>query len=172
MRVRRFNEIDLRILIELQRDGRITIQHLSKTVGLSPRPCLERVRRLEREGVIAGYMARVDVTRLVNTVIFIAQILVKRGRETGARFEQQLNRHPEVVECFEVSGAFNYIVKVVSPSISSYRELTEAWLNDTSMEVERIESHVVLSPAKDGHVYPVAIVEPSSGAGRSKAEAW
>jgi DNA-binding Lrp family transcriptional regulator len=169
MRIRRFNEIDLRILMELQRDGRITIQHLSKVVGLTARPCLERVRRLEREGVIAGYTARVDVARLADTITFITQIRVEQGREIRTRFEQQLNSYPEVVECFEVSGAFNYIVKVVSPAINSYRELTEAWLKDTSMGVERIESHVVLSAAKDSQVYPVAIVEPSS---RTGAQNW
>jgi DNA-binding Lrp family transcriptional regulator len=160
MRVRLFDETDLRLLGELQRNGRITFQDLSRIVGLSPRPCLERVRHLEREGVITGYTARVDVTRLANTVIVIAEILVKQGRDARARFEQQMYSCLEVVECFEVNGAFNYIVKVVSPSINSYRELTETWINDTSMQIERIQSHVVLRPAKDDDVYPVAIVEP------------
>jgi len=162
--MRRFDEIDLRILTELQRDGRITFQHLAQIVGLSPRPCLERVRRLEREGVITGYTARVDVTHFANTVIVIAQILVRQGRDIRGRFEQRMHSCTEVVECFEVSGAFDYIAKVVCPSIDSYRELTDAWINDTAMHVERIESHVVLRPAKDDEVYPVAIAEPQSGA--------
>jgi DNA-binding Lrp family transcriptional regulator len=159
MRIGRFDEVDLRILTELQRDGRITFQELSQIVGLSPRPCLERVRRLERDGVITGYIARIDVMRLVNPVLVIAQILVKPGGGAHARFEQQICVYPEVVECFEVSGAFDYIIKVVSASLHSYQELTERWVNDAFMQVERIESHVVLRRAKDDEVYPLTMVQ-------------
>lgn len=157
MHVRRFDETDMRILTELQRDGRITFQHLSEIVGLSPRPCLERVRRLERDGIITGYTARVDITRLVNTVIVIAQIIVKQGREPRVRFERRIQSCPEVIECFEVSGAFDYAVKVMCAGIDAYQQLSEAWINDPSMQVERIESNVVLRPAKDNGVYPIAV---------------
>jgi len=160
MRGRRFDETDLRILTELQRDGRITFQHLARIVGLSPRPCLERVRRLEREGIITGYSALVNLTKLLaTTVTVIVRITVKQGREPRIRFEQQLKNCPAVVECFQVSGMFDYVVKVVCSDIDSYRQLSESWLDDASMQVERLESNVVLRATKDDGIYPVAIAE-------------
>ena len=164
---KRLDEIDLRILTELQRDGRITFQRLSELVGLSPRPCLERVRRLERAHIVVGYTTRVDLRRLVNVVAVVAQVLVKQGRGIRARFEQHIRSCPEVVECFEVSGMFDYIIKVVCPDLEAYKHLTESWINDPSLPVERIESNVVLRAAKDAGVYPVSIAAPVTHASRS-----
>jgi DNA-binding Lrp family transcriptional regulator len=154
---KRLDEIDLRILAELQRDGRITFQRLSELVGLSPRPCLERVRRLERAHIVLGYTTRVDLRRLVSVVAVVAQVAIKQGRGIRARFEQRIRSCPEVVECFEVSGVFDYIIKVVCPDLESYKRLIESWINDPSLPVERIESNIVLRAAKDGGVYPVSI---------------
>lgn len=157
---KRLDDIDLRILAELQRDGRITFQRLSEVVGLSPRPCLERVRRLERAHIVVGYTTRVDLRRLVNVVAIIAQVVVKQGRGMHARFEQRIGNCPHVVECFEIGGTFDYIIKVVCPDLEVYRQLTESWINDPSLPVERIESNVVLRTAKDPGVYPVSIAAP------------
>ena len=157
---RRLDEIDLRILAELQRDGRITFQRLSELVGLSPRPCLERVRRLERAHIVLGYTTRVDLRRLVSMIAIVAQVAIKQGRGIRARFEQCIRNCPEVVECFEVSGVFDYIIKVVCPDLEAYQRLTESWINDSSLPVERIESNVILRAAKDGGVYPVSVAAP------------
>jgi DNA-binding Lrp family transcriptional regulator len=158
---KRLDEIDLRILTELQRDGRITFQRLSELVGLSPRPCLERVRRLERAHIVVGYTTRVDLRRLVNVVAIIAQVVVKQGRGIRAHFEQYVRGCPAVVECFEVSGTFDYIIKVVCSDLEAYQHLTESWINDPALHVERIEGNVVLRAAKDGGVYPVSIATAS-----------
>jgi DNA-binding Lrp family transcriptional regulator len=157
---KRLDEIDLRILAELQRDGRITFQRLSELVGLSPRPCLERVRRLERAHIVVGYTTRVDLQRLASVVAVIAQVVVKQGRGMHARFEQRVGSCPHVVECFEIGGTFDYIIKVVCPNLEAYRQLTESWINDSSLPVERIESNIVLRTAKDPGVYPVSIAGP------------
>ena len=86
MSARRLDAIDLKILAELQRDGRITYQRLSELVGLSPRPCLERVRRLERDGILLNYTVRVDLRKLADVVLVFAQIsLAKQGRECAPR---------------------------------------------------------------------------------------
>lgn len=154
---KRLDEIDLRILTELQRDGRITFQRLSELVGLSPRPCLERVRRLERNHVVVGYTTRVDLRRLVNVVAIIAHVVVKQGRGIRARFEQHIKSCPEVVECFEVSGVYDYNIKVVCSDLDAYNQLAESWINDPTLPVERIESNVVLRAAKDVGVYPVSL---------------
>jgi len=164
---KRLDDIDLRILTELQRDGRITFQRLSELVGLSPRPCLERVRRLERAHIVVGYTTRVDLRRLVNVVAIIAQVVVKQGRGIRAHFEQHVRSCPEVIECFEISGAFDYIVKVVCADLDAYQHLTEGWIDDPSLHVERIEGNVVLRAAKDGGVYPVSIAAPLAHASGS-----
>jgi DNA-binding Lrp family transcriptional regulator len=157
---KRLDEIDLRILAELQRDGRITFQRLSELVGLSPRPCLERVRRLERAHIVVGYTTRVDLRRLVNVVAIIAQVVVKQGRGMHARFEQRIGNCPQVVECFEIGGTFDYIIKMVCSDLEAYRQLTESWINDPSLPVERIETNIVLRTAKDPGLYPVSIAAP------------
>lgn len=101
----RLDQIDQRILMALQQDGRITNQALSERVGLSRRPCLERVRRLEREGLIRRYQAVLDIRRLQSCITVLAQIAMERtGRESRQLFERRLANTPEAVECFEVSG--------------------------------------------------------------------
>jgi Lrp/AsnC family transcriptional regulator, regulator of ectoine-degradation genes len=157
---RRLDDIDLRILAELQRDGRATFQHISEVVGLSARPCLARVRRLERERVIIGYTTHVDVRRLVNVVVVLAHMFVKQGREAHTRFEQRMRSCSEVIECFEVGGAFNYIAKIACPTLAHYKDLTDGWINDPSLHIERIESGVVLRPTKDFGVYPIELAAP------------
>src|SRR5690606_23451708 len=160
MTQRRPDAIDLRILSELQRDARITYQHLSELVGLSPRPCLERVRRLEKEKVIQAYTTRVDVRRLGDIVVVIAQIsLAKQGREIRASFEQAMRAHTAVLECFEVSGPFDYVVKIVAPSLAAYQKLSESWLDDPAMNIARIVSNIVLRPVRDETVYPVTVAQ-------------
>jgi len=162
MTARRLDAIDLKILVELQRDARMTFQKLSQLVGLSPRPCLERVRRLEREKILRGYAARVDVRKLADVVVVFAQIsLAKQGREVRSSFEQHMRKRPEVLECFEVSGPFDYLVKIVCPSLVAYQKLSEAWLDDPAMNVGRIVTNIVLRPVRDEGIYPVTALEPA-----------
>src|SRR5215475_12525798 len=97
------DRIDVKILAALQRDGRSTIQKLAQAVGLSPRASLERVRRLEASGVIAGYQAVVDLGRLARPINVFAEIILERQANRG-RFEKRLAAIDDVVECWEVSG--------------------------------------------------------------------
>jgi len=160
----RLDDLDYRIMRELQRDGRTTFQRLSEIVGLSPRPCLERVRKLEKHKVITGYTTRVALHRLTNYVVVIAHCHVKQGREIRARFEQRMRGTPEVLECLEAAGSIDYIVKVVCKSIPAYQQLCDGWINDPSLHIERIESSVILRTAKDGGIYPVEIAHENYAA--------
>ena len=85
MSARRLDAIDLKILAELQRDGRITYQRLSELVGLSPRPCLERVRRLERDGILLNYTVRVDLRKLADVVLGVCADLTRQAGQGSAR---------------------------------------------------------------------------------------
>lgn len=147
---RRFDQIDLRILDVLQQDGRITNQALSERVGLSPRPCLDRVRRLEREGMIRRYQAILDLRRLQSCITVLTQIAMERhARESRHLFERRLAATPEVVECFEVSGEFDYIAKLICPDVDAYQALTQGWMDDTELGVVRVTSNIVLRPVRD-----------------------
>ncbi|MFV3130263.1 Lrp/AsnC family transcriptional regulator [Niveispirillum sp. KHB5.9] len=158
---RTLDQIDLRILAELQADGRITNQALSERVGLSARPCLERVRRLEREGLIVGYQAVLDIRKLQSCITVLTQIAMEHhGRNERLLFERRLANTPEVVECFEVSGEFDYIAKLICRDIDAYQELTQSWMDDAELGVSRVTSNIVLRPARDQVPPPLFGREP------------
>jgi len=141
------DRIDVKILAELQRNGRSTIQKLAESVGLTPRPCLERVRRLEAAGIILGYRAVLDLERLSRPVTVFTEIALEQhgGRE---RFEQHLATLQEVVECWEVSGAFDYLARFVCADLAAYETLTASLIDDRRLGVTRIVSHIALRPVR------------------------
>src|SRR5947209_13024266 len=102
------DRIDVKLIAALQREGRSTIEKLASKVALSPRACLERVRRLEAAGVIAGYQAVIDLSRLSRPVNVFAEIFLEK-QANRRRFERRLALLDEVVECWEVSGAVDYL---------------------------------------------------------------
>ncbi len=155
------DRIDIKILAALQRDGRSTIQKLAETVGLTPRPCLERVRRLEAAGIIAGYQAVVALERLSRPVTVFTEItLEKHGRQD--RFEHRVAAIEEVVECWEVSGDFDYLARIVCADLARYEVLTADLIDDASLGVARIVSHVALRPIRRFTGYPVSLLAGSS----------
>jgi len=153
---KKLDRIDIRILTELQKDGRVTNQALSDKVGLSARACLERVKRLEKEAIITRYQAVIDVRQIQASVFVIAQIAMeKQGRQRLSAFEKRLKDTPEVIECFEVSGPFDYIAKIACPDLETYQDLTDSWIDDAQLGVTRVVSNVVLRPLRDLGVYPL-----------------
>jgi len=151
------DRIDVKILATLQRDGRSTIQKLAQTVGLSPRASLERVRRLEAAGVIAGYQAVLELARLSRPVNVFAEIILERHANRG-RFEKRLGAIDEVVECWEVSGTVDYVARFVCADLAAYEELTTALIDDENLGVARLVSHVALRPVRRFAGYPVSVL--------------
>ncbi len=151
------DRIDVKILAALQRDGRSTIQKLAQAVGLSPRASLERVRRLEAAGVIAGYQAVIELGRLSRPVNVFAEIVLERQANRG-RFEKRVAAIEEVVECWEVSGAVDYVARFVCPDLAAYEELTTALIDDENLGVARIVSHVALRPVRRFSGYPASLL--------------
>jgi DNA-binding Lrp family transcriptional regulator len=149
------DRIDLRILAALQRDGRLTNQALSEEVALSPSACLARVRRLERAGVIQGYHARLDPFRLdVGLVLFAEVTLKAHGAEQLARFDAAIEALPQIVESSHVSGAFDYLLKVVVADLAEWTRIGER-LTATEAGADRINTHVLLRKPKVFVGYPV-----------------
>jgi DNA-binding Lrp family transcriptional regulator len=150
--------VDIRILAALQRDGRMTIKRLAEIVGLSARPCLERVRRLEAGGIIAGYQAQVSVERLSKPVVVFAEIWLERqaGREA---VEKRLKAIDEAVESWEISGASDYLVRFVCADLARYEELTAELLGDGALGISRVVSHIVLRPVRRFAGFPTALLK-------------
>jgi len=151
------DQIDLKILAALQRNGRMTMQKLGETVGLSARPCLERVRRLEAARIIAGYQAVLDLDRLSQPVCVFAEIAVEKVRRKD-RFEHLLARIDELVECWEVSGAFDYLARFVCADLARYEALTSVLLDDPNTGVVRMVSHIALRPVRRFTGYPASLL--------------
>ncbi len=121
----RLDRYDRRILDELQRDGRLTNLELAERIGLSPSPCLRRVRALEESGVIAGYRALLDARRLGLSLMALLSISMDRHTpERFARFDAIVAELPEVLECLLITGReADYQLKVVVRDMDAYQEL-------------------------------------------------
>lgn len=111
---------DLRILAELQKDGRMTNVDLAKRVRLSPSPCLARVRDLEERGVIRKYVAMLDPQAVGLAVSVFIQVSLERQVERALEsFESAIRRYPEVVECYLMTGDSDYLLRVVVPDVQA-----------------------------------------------------
>lgn len=116
------DRIDLKILKILQIDGRIANIDLARQVGLSPTPCLERVRRLERDGYIEGYRAILNPEKLNAALIAFVEVTLERTTTADLdRFNAAIMTLDEVLECHMVGGGFDYLVKIRLPDMGHYR---------------------------------------------------
>jgi Lrp/AsnC family leucine-responsive transcriptional regulator len=121
---RTFDKVDLKILRHLQINGRISLTELAEKVGLSTTPCTERVRRLERDGAIEGYYARLNPQMLHSSLLVFVEIkLSAKSGDIFEAFRREVQLIPEILECHLVSGEFDYLIKARIPDMSMYRQL-------------------------------------------------
>ena len=121
---RPIDRIDRKILRTLQDDGRISIIDLAERVGLSATPCSERVKRLERDGVITGYHARLSPRVLGQSLLVFVEIrLSAKSAQIFEEFKREVLKLPNVLECHLVSGDFDYLIKARIPEMNAYRRL-------------------------------------------------
>lgn len=140
----KLDRIDLKILTELQRDGHLMNIQLAERVGLSPSPCLQRVKRLETAGYIAGYGARLNVTKLVeNITVFTEVTLNDHRREDFVRFEASLRTMDELLECHLISGGYDYLLRFVVRNVAHYQDVIEALVN-RNVGISKYFSYIVL----------------------------
>lgn len=151
------DRIDIKILADLQRNGRSTMQELGARVGLSPRASLERVRRLEAAGIITGYRAVIDIAHLSRPVNIFAEIILTKLAQRGL-VERRLAAMHEVVECWEVTGATDYLARFMCPDLGVYEDLTTRLIDDPGLGVSRIVSHVALRPVRRFAGYPESLL--------------
>lgn len=153
------DEIDRRILAELQVDGRMTNVELAGRVGISAPPCLRRVRALEEGGLIAGYHASVDARALGFEVAFFALVrLHSQGRADLAAFEDRCRSWPLVRECHMLNGEIDFILRCVAPDLASFHNfLTEDLV--TAPNVATVKTSLVIRSAKDEPGIPFDVLE-------------
>ncbi|MFX1823156.1 Lrp/AsnC ligand binding domain-containing protein [Acinetobacter sp. AS5] len=147
--MRKLDRIDRMILDILQRDGRIAISELAARVNLSTTPCSERVKRLEREGIIMGYYARLNPEMLERNLLVFLEI--KLSAKSGDVFDQvarNLTEIPEVLECHLISGDFDYLVKARLKEMSAYRRLLGELLKKLPASASS-HSYVVMEEVKE-----------------------
>jgi Lrp/AsnC family leucine-responsive transcriptional regulator len=146
---RELDKLDRNILRILQQEGRISMKDLGERVGLSITPCIERVKRMERDGVISGYYAKVDPAALgVKLLVFVEITLNQKSASAFEQFRRAVLRIPEVQECHLVSGDFDYLIKARIHEMAEYRKL----LGDMLLQLPgaaQSKSYVVMEEIKE-----------------------
>ena len=159
MATTKLDEIDRKILAELQADGRMTNVELAKRVGISAPPCLRRVRTLEETGYIRGYHADVDARELG----FEVQVFAMVGLQSQAQadlnaFEDACRKWPLVRECHMLNGEVDFILKCVAPDLSSFQNFLTGELL-TTPNVASVKTSLVIRAAKDEPGVPFDVLE-------------
>ena len=155
--VSKLGRIDLNILRILQKDGRISYTDLAKQVGLSVTPCIERVKRLERENYILNYGARVSAQKLNQSLVVFVQIRLNHtSQKNFEEFRRSVMDLENVQSCFLVSGNYDYLLKARVADMASYREL----LGHRILKLPAVQestSYVVMEELKDTMDLPISL---------------
>lgn len=150
----KLDRIDQKIIEILKSNGRISYQRLAELVHLTPRPCQERVRKLERAGVIRGYTALVDDAEPPSGLILQLQVALasQSGRAAQVAFEKEVLSRPEVLACWLVSGPFDYMLRLRCADMDAYRTLSNSWLANEAFKIEKMVSNPEMQTVKEpGH---------------------
>ena len=144
------DRIDEAIIDVLRHNGRITYEKLSSLVHLTPRPCLERVRKLERRGVIRGYGAIIDVQMVSPglSLLVLVALSNQSGRAAQKAFEACVRACPQVFDCQLISGHFDYSLRMRCRDMEHYRVLTGTWMNNDELHIDKLVAHPELAVIK------------------------
>ncbi len=147
--------IDRKILEILQSRAKITNAKLSEEIGLSPAPTLERVKKLEQLGIINSYHAKLDHQKIgIGVTTFVMVSLTGHNKANIEGFIKAIDEIPEVIECHHITGAGDFILKIISKNIASYQKLMLEKVSEIK-EIDNMQSMVVLSTFKDSKVIPI-----------------
>jgi DNA-binding Lrp family transcriptional regulator len=151
----KLDKIDRKILDILQSNAKITNAQLSKEIGLSPAPTLERVKKLENSGIIKSYHAKLDTDKIgMGVSTFVYATLKGHNKSNIEIFMEAINKIEEVIECHHVTGSGDFVLKVIAKDIASYQQLMLEKVSDISV-VDNLQSMVILSTFKDSKVMPI-----------------
>jgi Lrp/AsnC family transcriptional regulator, leucine-responsive regulatory protein len=151
----KLDKIDRKILDILHSNAKITNAQLSKDIGLSPAPTLERVKKLETSGIIKSYHAKLDTDKIGLGVHTFVQVTLKgHNKRNIDLFVDEINKVPEVIECHHITGSGDFILKIISSDIQSYQQLMLERVSEIEV-VDGLQSMIILSTFKDSKVFPV-----------------
>ncbi|MCW7547716.1 Lrp/AsnC family transcriptional regulator [Photorhabdus sp. APURE] len=151
----KLDNIDKRILRALQRDGRLQNVELAKKVGLSPSPCLRRVRLLEEAGIIKRYVAVLDGSKIGAGLSLFARIWLKaQDAETIQSFTDAIQEMPEIVECHLMAGECDALLRIVTEDLHSYRRFHAEHLTRID-SIQSVKTEVPMETAKLTHMLPI-----------------
>ncbi len=150
----KLDKIDLKILKILQKNSKITNLDLSKQIGLSPAPTLERVKKLENSGIIESYHAQVNPQSIgLNVKTFVLVSLAWQKENALNNFLEKVESIEEIVECYIITGEADFLVKIVCKDIPTYEQLLFKTLSQIE-EIERLKTLMTLSTVKDSKLLP------------------
>jgi DNA-binding Lrp family transcriptional regulator len=155
MNIHKLDPTDHKLLEILQQNAKITNAQLSKEIGLSPAPTLERVKKLEMLGIIQSYHAQVSREKVgLGVSTFVTVTLTAHKKQVTESFVHQINQIPEVIECHHVTGAGDFMLKIISKDIASYQKLMLEKINEIE-EVSATSTMVILSTFKESKILPI-----------------
>lgn len=150
----KLDERDIKILATLQRDGRITKAALAEEVNLSPSPCWERLKRLEEVGLVEGYHARIDLTKLTRFTTVLVEVTLQRHQaEDFEKFEAYVQSRPEILDCWATGGGIDYMLRVIAKDVDAYQRMIVTMLTD-DIGIDRYFTYIVTSRVKESVEIP------------------
>lgn len=151
----KLDKVDLQILRTLQQNARLTVKELAARVSLSSTPVFERLKRLESGGYIKRYMAVLDAEKLnQGFVVFCNVKMSSMSRDIASSFAERMQQTPEVVECYNISGSFDYLLKIHAPNMKYYQEFILNILG-TVEHLGSLESVFVMDVVKQEYGIPL-----------------
>ncbi|WP_310620687.1 Lrp/AsnC family transcriptional regulator [Flexibacterium corallicola] len=149
---------DLDILRVLSSEGRITKSALADRIGLSATPCWDRLRKLEKTGLIESYGARINLKKLgPHVTVFVAAEIADHTAASFYAFEKAMQGYDEVVSCWALGGGFDYLMQIVTRDIDAYQRLIDAML-DAKIGLSRYFTYIVTKPVKGNAVPPLDLL--------------
>ncbi len=155
MKTLKIDAIDKKILHILQENAKITNAQLSKEIGLSPAPTLERVKKLENMGLIKSYHAMLDTEKVgLGVSTFVQVFLQSHKKSVIDAFVEKINTIDSVIECHHITGSCDFLLKVIASDIQAYQKLILEQISEIE-EISNMQSMVILSTFKDKKVLPI-----------------
>ena len=149
------DRIDKAILRVMQRNADASVEEIGGEVGLSHTPVWRRIRRLEADGVILGRYCKLDRKRLGLEVVMMASIKLGRLDETGlVEFEEAVRGIPEILDCYSMTGSFDYLLKIVTSSVEDYEQLLKKKISHLP-HLQGVTSALVLREVKQSEMLPI-----------------
>lgn len=150
--------MDRKIMQRLELDARISNVHLAEAVHLSPSACLERVKALEKSGVIRRYVTEFDWAKISSSVMLMVEVILENHREADfERFLTAIRKRGEVLECYKIGGRIDYLMRVLCRDIAHYSELSD-FMSRGDLGIEKFHGHVVLAVDKPFNGYPLDLL--------------